>query len=931
MDIRLLGNVRVHGRDSVVRLARSGERCVLATLAVNPGRAVTAATLADNIWSAGIQSDKAIETVADYVRKVRAAIKKAGGQPAWLRTDRGARAYVLDIDPVQVDYARFTALVSTGRASHDIAALQAALALWRGPALADVTGLWAESRRYAMETERLDVYDQLLSEQLRAGRHTEVARTVTALIDEVTPTERLVLLGARGMAAAGQHTAIRGWIDRATQRLQEATGADASPDLLDQLEQLTACPSPGAARANPQHRSEQDSAKPTRPVPRQLPLPPSPFTGRDHEVALLDKAVNPTAGTVQISTISGLGGIGKTWLALHWAHRHLDQFPDGQLFVDLRGFTPGADPMAPDAAVAVFLDALGVPPNELPTDPAARTGLYRTLISDRRMLIVLDNARDTTQVTPLLPGSPTCAVLVTSRDRLPGLATAYAAQPLMLDMFDQHRARDLFVQRLGPERLAGDPDAVAGMLACCGGLPLALSIVAGQVAAQPHHALGALAVGLRDTTSRMAALDDGDPVSSVPAALSWSYTALPAEQATMFGLLGLAPGPDIGPAAAASLVGLPVARARPVLDGLTQVSLLDAAATDRWRMHDVVGRYAAEQAERDQPGRDAALHRLADFYLHTAAAGRRLLNPQLSRIEFGPITAGAQAEQLADADAALAWFEAEHACLLAIQQWALHRGWYDTVWRLAWALIPFHWRRGHIGLDVVVWRCALDATEHLDDPATQLMIHRNAGQALGRAGEHGEALRQLERSLALAEQTGNVTAQAQAHLRMAQTLALADPDERELTHARHAVRLHRRAGNPVHEASALNSAGWAATRLGRYDEARDACQAALTLFRRHHNPDGQAATLDSLGLIAFRAGRRDQALQYYQEAIDISRGIGDDYNLADVIDRLASTHLALGSPQLAVAAWHEALRLYQVQERHDDAERIRENLATTGS
>ena len=249
MDVQLLGNVEIRSESRVVRLSRSAERCVLATLAFNPGRAVRAATLADNIWLPATQSDKAIETVAGYVRKVRAAIKKIGGQPSWLRTDRGARAYVLDIEPLWVDYIRFTQLTGVGRESGKVAMLQEALTLWRGPALADVTGLWAESRRYAVETERLDVYDRVLTEQLRAGRGAEVARTVTALIDEVTPTERLLLLGARGMAASGHHTAIRSWIDRTTRRLRDATGADPSPDLLARLQRLVTGPQTGFSPA----------------------------------------------------------------------------------------------------------------------------------------------------------------------------------------------------------------------------------------------------------------------------------------------------------------------------------------------------------------------------------------------------------------------------------------------------------------------------------------------------------------------------------------------------------------------------------------------------------------------------------------------------------------------------------------------------------
>ena len=662
-------------------------------------------------------------------------------------------------------------------------------------------------------------------------------------------------------------------------------------------------------------------------MPRQLPAPPPLFTGRDREIAVLDKAMNPTAGTVLISAIGGLGGIGKTSLALHWAYQHRDQFPDGQLFVDLRGFAHGAEPLSPGAALAVLLDALGVPASELPADLEAQTGLYRTLLNDRRMLIVLDNARDTTQVTPLLPGTPACAVIVTSRDRLPGLATAYAASSQTLDMFDHHRAHDLLVGRLGQERLTQDPDAVADIIASCGGLPLALSIVAGRIAALPDHELKELAEDLRDTATRLSALDDGDPVSSVPAALSWSYAALPEEQATAFGLIGLVPGPDIGLTAAASLTGLPVPAARAVLSGLTRVCLLDAHAAGRWRMHDVVGLYAAAQASEEAT---LGLRRLVDHYLHTAAAGRSLFNPHGSSLEIGPLAAGALTADLADADAALAWFETEHACLLAIQRLALEHGWYDAVWQLASTLIPFHWRRGHVRLDVVCWQLATEAADRLGDPAKQITAYQHLGQSVGRTGKDAEGVRQIRRALAIAERIGDLAEQAQSHVLIAQTLNLAGREEQAVVHARQAVRLWQAIGNPVQEATALNSAGWMLARLGRYDEALAACEAALVLFGQHGHPDGQAATLDSLGLIAFRAGQLGQALEYYQQALAKCLEVGDTYNAADVLDRLAGTYLAAGRSQDATAAWREALGLYQTQERFGDVERMRTRLSFTG-
>ncbi|MGH3623143.1 MAG: ATP-binding protein, partial [Sciscionella sp.] len=356
---------------------------------------------------------------------------------------------------------------------------------------------------------------------------------------------------------------------------------------------------------------------PATPVPRQLPAPPRWFTGRARELATLTTALDEMAeqnNTVVISALAGTGGIGKTWLALHWANQHLDRFPDGQLFVNLQGFAPSRTPMTPATAVRSFLDAFGVDPARIPVDLDAQVGLYRSLVAGRRMLIVLDNARDATQVTPLLPGSPTCTVLVTSRDRLQGLVTGHGARPLPVDVLSESEARELLAARLGAQRVAAEPEAVAELLACCGGFPLALSIVAGRAQAHSEFPLAVLAAELREAATRLGALDEDDPAASLPAVLSWSYRALTSEHARVVGLLGIVPGPDIGLPAVASLTALPTSRVRAVLRVLERVSLLHQDTPGRYRMHDLVRLYVAEHAGRDQPEdvQEAALRQLAD-------------------------------------------------------------------------------------------------------------------------------------------------------------------------------------------------------------------------------------------------------------------------------------------------------------------------------
>ena len=550
-----------------------------------------------------------------------------------------------------------------------------------------------------------------------------------------------------------------------------------------------------------------------RPVPQQLPAAPRMFAGRHHELAQMTAVLEGNAGAssaVLISAIAGAGGIGKTWLALHWAHQHRDRFLDGQLFVDLRGFTPAGKPMTPDAALRGLLDAFGIEPARIPVDLDARVGLYRSLSAGKRMLIVLDNARDSTQVIPLLPGSPTCTVIVTSRDQLTGLVTAHGAHLLTLDVLDQHDTRDLLDHRLGRTRLEAEPHAVGELMAYCGGLPLALGIVAGRATAHPSFPLATLATELRDVVTRLGALDTGDPAASLSAALSWSYTALDAEQAAVFGLLGLAPGPDIGPPAAANLTGLPITQVGAVLRSLERVSLIQQHQPGRWRMHELIRLYAGNQAHHDQSEerREATLRRLVDHYIHTALAGDRLLSPYRKPIELGPPASGCHPHVPTDRPAALAWLDTEHPCLLATQHLAIERVWHPSVRQLAWTLNTFHRRRGRLHDNLSVWRHALRAAHRLGDPAIQILVHRLLRHACAGVRRDAEALGHLHQALTLAEDAGDALAKAHAH-----------------------------------------------------------CEAALGLCRRHHDRAGESDTLDSLGYIAHHTGMHTTALAHYQQAL----------------------------------------------------------------
>ncbi|MFD7655439.1 ATP-binding protein [Actinosynnema sp. NPDC059797] len=682
--------------------------------------------------------------------------------------------------------------------------------------------------------------------------------------------------------------------------------------------------------ALPDHPYPADPAVLDRPVPdpasapHQLPAPPTPFVGRREELDRLDAAVAGSS-TVVISAIAGAGGIGKTWLSLHWAHRALDRFPDGQLFVDLRGFSPDGEPMDPAVAVRGFLDALGVDPGRTPVDPHAQAALFRELVGGRRMLLVLDNAADTAQVVPLLPGGDTCTVLVTSRRRMAGLITAHDAHHVPLDVLSDDEARALLTNRLDPARVAAEPAAVAELVALCGGFPLALGIVAAHARTRPRPTLAALAAELRDLG--LDALDDDDPTASLPTVLSWSVRALTADQATAFALLGIAPGPDIGLPAAASLTGLSPGAARAVLRGLEQASLITEDARGHHRMHDLIRRHAADTASAlPERTRDEALRRVVDHYLHTAVAADRQLLPTRVPVELDPPEPGTHLRPPADYAAALAWFDAEHPNLLVAQRAASAAGRHRAAWGLAWALTTFHHRRGHLHDRLAAWRAGLASAEHLPDPAARALAHQYTGRACADLGRYEEAERHLRQVLVLAERAGDEGGQARAHQEFTRLWALRGDNREALEHAAHALRLQRALGDPVGEALALNLVGWYAALLGEYDRAREHCRAALALQREHRAREGEAMSLDSLGYIDHRTGRHGEAVEHYHRALAVFRELGHSYAEADSLDGLGHPYAALGEVGRAREVWRQALELYRGQGRDTEADRVSRQL-----
>jgi DNA-binding SARP family transcriptional activator/predicted transcriptional regulator len=926
VEVRLLGEVAVLVDGRGIDLGPARQRCVLAALAVDVDRVVSVDVLAERVWG-DHPPRRARATLVNYLSRLRQVLAAVDAA----HVVRGAGGYSLEAGQSAVDLHRFDDLYARARTGDDrqiVALLEKALGLWRGEALTGLDGDWSASERDRLHQRRLNAEHDLTDALLRLGHGEDLVAGLSARVADNPLDERVAGQYMLALYRAGRAADALEHYRQVRERLVEELGTDPG-EAAQQLHRRILNADPALTTA-PAGTAPAIVAAQSVVVPRQLPAAPAPFVGRHDELDRLDATLqtgSDAATTVVISAIAGAGGIGKTWLALHWAHRHADRFPDGQLFVDLRGFSPGSTPMDPTVAVRGFLDALGVEPGRIPIAPHAQTALFRSLLAGRRMLLLLDNAIDTAQVAPLLPGgSATCTVVVTSRNRLSGLITRHGARHLSVDTLTDTEARGLLTARLGPARVRAEPEAVDELITLCGGFPLALSIIAGRAHTHPRLTLTALAAELRD--SALDALDDTDPTASLPAVLSFSHRALTDEQAEAFVLLAIAPGPDIGLPAAASLTGFPLARTRFVLRALEQASLISEDAHGRYRMHDLVRRYATDTAHSDLSDevRKAAFERVVDSYLDTAHAADQLLDPHRAPVRLGSPVPGVVPHPPTDTAAALAWFDTERANLIAAQHAAAVHHWHSTVENLARSLSTFLGRRGHLHDELTVWQAAADAVAHLPDPTAVVRTYRNLGYAHAALGHHEDAIEHLHQALALAEHHRDRIQQAHIHHALGWVWGRQRDDRQAMEHARRALDLYRGRDQPVREAEALNAVGWYATRLGQHDTARDHCEAALILHRHHHNLNGEANTLDSLGYIEHHNGRHHLAIDYYHHALTLHRELGNTYQVAHTLERLGRALAALCQHKQARTAWLEALALYREQGRDAGTARVQRQL-----
>jgi DNA-binding SARP family transcriptional activator/tetratricopeptide (TPR) repeat protein len=668
-------------------------------------------------------------------------------------------------------------------------------------------------------------------------------------------------------------------------------------------------------------------------VPRQLPAGVAHFAGRTAELSELQAWRQEAAsadGAAKVLVIGGTAGAGKTALAVHWAHQSAGEFPDGQLYVNLRGFDPSGTPVAPGDALRWFLGAFGVTEEQIPDSVDAQSALYRSVLAGKRVLVILDNARDAAQVRPLLPGSQSCLALVTSRARLPGLAATEGARLVPLDVLTAGDAHELLASRLG-ERASAEADAAQQLTEACSRLPLALSIVAARVAARPYLPLADLARELADAQGRLEALDAGDPMASIRAVFSWSCEQLSGPAARMFRLLGLHAGPDVTIAAAAGLAGVDRGQAAAAVAELADAHLIAEHAPGRYAFHDLLRAYAAYLARTTdgEMERQAAVRRVLDHYLHTASAASGLLNPARPQLPLGPPSPGVTPEPLGTVADTLAWFEAERQVLIAAITQAADAGLDPLAWQLPWAVWLFFDREGYWHDQVAIQRVAIAAAARLGDRARQAHAYRDLGCTYGRLGQLAEARDLCCQALDLHREVGDRMGEARAHNEIAMLAEQQGRIAEALGHAQLSLALYREEGYEPGLAKMLNGVGWMHALLGDYEQALEFCEEALGMYRGRGDPLNEAATWDSLGYALLHLGRLDEAISCLRTAVNILEGLRTGYYLTTMLVHLGDAYHAAGDPEHARQAWQDALAILE-DLNHSDASQVRARLDGEG-
>ncbi|MFE9683195.1 BTAD domain-containing putative transcriptional regulator [Streptomyces sp. NPDC006285] len=945
----VLGPVRAFRGAEALPTGSPQQRALLAALLLREGRTATAGELIDALWGdePPSQALAAVRTYASRLRKVLSPgvlVSESGGYAIRLSdaSGPGGPGGTLDVALVQELAADAEKAKAVGDLCHARALLNKALNLWDGEVLANVPGPYAETQRTRLQEWKLQLTETRLDMDLEQGCHAEAVSELTALTAAHPLRERLRELLMLALYRSGrQAEALAAYAD--TRRLlADELGVDPRPDLQE-LQQRILQADPGLAEPSAPLAPEV-AATPVRPA--QLPANVPDFTGRASFVSELSEVLATSEGRVMaVSALAGIGGVGKTTLAVHVAHQSRGIFPDGQLYVDLQG--AGARAAEPAAVLGAFLRALGTADSAIPDTLDERAALYRSVLDGRRVLVLLDNARDAAQVRPLLPGTEGCAALVTSRVRMVDLAGAHLVD---LDVMSPEEALQLFTKIVGAERVASERQSALDVVAACGFLPLAIRIAASRLAARRTWTVSVLADKLADERRRLDELQAGD--LAVKATFELGYGQLEAVQARAFRLLGLADGPDISLAAAAAVLDLPVEEAEDVLESLVDTSLLESAAPGRYRYHDLVRLYARACAERDEqpPGeRTSALSRLLDFYLATAAGVYAIERPG-DRLVDHLETTEYRGLEFDDGAAALDWLYTEAASLLACVRQSVGTDRQCRAVDLLWAAKDLtesganshqyettaramceatrsvgdahaEGRARTILTDVLLVsgrieqaeeeaRLAMELAGSAQDATAISWVANNRGLICLHQGRPADGKGFFDQAIELLRAADNRPFEAtslcnlsRAHLGMGNITKAVEIAQR-------GVAIHAEFGRTVRLANSHYAVGIALHMAGRHSEALGHFSEALGILGDHRQRLWEGTTHFRIAEVHLAARRPAQAAQHAEQALAL-RCIGGDRMRGNVLTLLGRALSVLGQVDRATACWRDALSLYE--------------------
>ncbi|WP_280717265.1 BTAD domain-containing putative transcriptional regulator [Kitasatospora sp. MAP5-34] len=918
MNYAILGPLEVHSHGRPVEVARPRRRAVLAFLLLHANRRVSIDQLVDALWAEGPP-----RTARAQVHTAVSALR--GGLPEELAGQLSSEAagYRLHVAEGALDSAEFRLRLARARGLAErhqhveaVRTLRDGLSLWRGAALTGVDAPFAGPAGVRLEEERFAAHELLADLEMRAGRHQELVPELTALSDQYPARESIAERLALALYRSGRQADALAVVSTLRKLLAEEYGLDLGRRLVeleaavlrgDTALQHSAAPSEPAPAPAP--RSSSDV-----PRPAQLPRPPAGFVGRSAELASLSLLLDPTAGEARIAVVNGPAGVGKTALALSWAHSRLAEFPDGQLFVDLHGYDR-ADPEVPGRVLERFLMALGVPGYQVPADLSQREDLYRSSMADRRVLLVLDNAHDYQQIRSLLPGSASCLTLVTSRGKLGGLVADTGAASVPLGMLPIEEAVEVLGRIAGADRVAATPDAARDLARLCGGLPLALRISAVRLVEDPATPLSGLAAELTPEEDRLAGLGLPGDDHTVSRALDHTCMRLTADQARLFQLLGLHPGASIGSAAAEALSGTgellrgsASPRVRQTLRELDAVHLLDQAGPDRYSMHDLVRLYSRESGLLSATERDAALTRMFEWYISVGTAAQDLVQPgspqlpgDLRHVWRGPAP-------FEDHDGALDWFDQELANLTSLIQLASARDDHRVVWQLSASLARYLTRRHRLDTMLETQRLGERAARAVGNELAAATLAGN--QAIAYSMRHDPQAREpFERAITTFVRLGELRRAALARLNLGNLEYMLGRLAEACTIQTEGVAAAREAGDDYMLLRALGALGLIRSDLGDHEEARGLLTEALAVAEASGNEHMVDTTRGQLALVLVRLGEFEEALTLGRKSLAAARRDGNPMRVGHNLDEIGLALAGLGRHAEARESWREAAQV----------------------